>query len=124
MIHTACLPSLRPILSLIVTGSPNQDHYVKNNSDKRYASNLFAKKSQNTNSYGSHGDSANGNDSQRGFVPLSEELTPSKTFAATAEPRPFSSPEADSGRDIEMQGFRDGYKGIRVRNDMNVDYSG
>ena len=63
------------------------------------------------------------NESQRGFVPLSEHSSQSKAFAAKVEPRPFS-PDTDSGRDIEMQGIRGAHKGIHVRNDMSVDYSG
>ena len=121
--RTACLPSLRPILSLIMTGSPNQEHYLKNQSDKKYASGLFAKKSHNPTSYGSEGDTSFANDSQRGFVPLSDESTQSKAFASRVEPKPFS-PETTFGQDIEMQGDREAHKGIHVRNDMRVDYSG
>ena len=106
-----------------MTGSPNQDHYLKNHSDKRYAAGLFAKKSQNAASYGSQGDIANVTESQRGFVPLSEQSSESKAFAAKVEQRPFS-PDTDSGRDFEMQGIRGAHKGIHVRNDMRVDYSG
>ena len=104
-----------------MTGSPTQDHYLKNQSDKRYAAGLFAKKSQNTASYGSQGDTANVKESQRGFVPLSEQSSQSKTFTARVEQRVFS-PDTDSGRDFEMQRIRGAHKGIHVRNDMSVDY--
>lgn len=104
-----------------MTGSPNQSHYIKNQSDKRYASGLFAKKSQNSASYGSQGVSTNENESQRGFVPLFEEPVQSTAFAAKAEPARFQ-PENGTG-DIEMQGVKEAHQGIHVRNDMNVDYS-
>lgn len=106
-----------------MTGSPNQDHYLKNQSDKKYASGLFAKKNQVPASYGSQGDTTDTNESQRGFVPLSEESIQSKAFATKAEPKPFS-PETRFGQDIEMQGVKGAYKNIHVRNDMSVDYSG
>ena len=106
-----------------MTGSPNQDHYIKNQSDKRYTAGLFAKKSQNKASYGSQGVTANVNESQRGFVPLSEQSSQSKAFAVKVEQRPFS-PDTDFGQDFEMQGIRGGHKCIHVRNDMSVEYSG
>ena len=106
-----------------MTGSPNQDHYIKNQSDKRHAAGLFAKKSKNKASYGSQRVTANVNESQRGFVPLSEQSSQSKAFAAKVEQRSFS-PDTDFGRDIEMQRTRGAHKGIHVRTDMSVDYSG
>ncbi|KAL9129396.1 MAG: hypothetical protein Q9175_007303 [Cornicularia normoerica] len=118
----ACLPSLRPILSLITTGSPNQDHYLKNHSDKRYPSSFFAKKSQKLANCGSKGETTDESDSQRKFIPLSEQSARSEASAAKAEPRPFR-PDNSFGGDIEMQGMKGAYKGIHVRNDTSVDYS-
>ena len=106
-----------------MTGSPNQDHYLKNQSDKRYTAGSFAKKSQTKASYGSQGVTVNVNESQRGFVPLSEQSSQSKAFAAKVKQRSFS-PDTDFGRDIEMQRIRGAHKGIHVRTDMSVDYSG
>ena len=114
---TACLPSLRPILSLIMTGSPNQSHSLKKQSEKRYATGLFEKRSQNFASYSAQGDTVNEHNSQRGFVPLSEAPAVSNAFAANAEPTPFRN-ENGFGHDIEMQGLNN----IHVRNEMSSDY--
>lgn len=121
----ACLPSLRPILSMIMTGSPNLSHYLKNHSGGRYTPSLFAKrakKSQNSTSYGSQGDAIGANESQRGFVHLPGEPAQSKAFAARAEATSLPL-ESGFGEDIEMQGVTKTNTGIHVRNDMSVDYT-
>ena len=118
--HTACLPSLRPILSLVTGSSPSQNHYLKNKSHNRFGSLFFAKRSRGSTSYRSHRKPTEESESQRGFVPLSEGRTLSKAFTGKTD-----SPvrKYGSGEDIEMQGEENTSKSIDVRSDTNVDYS-
>lgn len=104
---------------MITTGSPNQNHYLKNHSDKRHASALFAKNNQNSASYGSEGNTFDENNSQRGFVVLSGEPARSEASAAANVEPPFR-PEYGLGQAIEMQGVREEHKGIHVRNEIIV----
>lgn len=116
----ACLPSLRPILSLVTGCSPSQNHYLENKSDNKFVSLFFAKRSRGSSSYRSHRKPTEESESQRGFVPLSEGRTLSKAFTGKTD-----SPvrEHGSGEDIEMQGGVNTSKSIHVRSDMNMDYS-
>ncbi|KAM0796944.1 hypothetical protein BDR22DRAFT_811162 [Usnea florida] len=96
----ACLPSLRPILSLVTDWSPFRNHCYNNQSDNRYISSLFAKRSRDSASRRSHRKPTDQSESQRGFVSLSDGGTLSRAFAGKAD-----SPERERGfgEDIEMQ---------------------
>ncbi len=106
-----------------MTGSPNPSHHLQNASDLRYSSNLFSKKtkkSRNSASCGVQGENIDEDDSQRAFAPPVQGLSRSKSFAARAEP---VQSENNLGPDIELQGMQRGYKGIRIRRDVDVDFS-
>ena len=97
-----------------------QNHYLNDQSENKYISTFFAKKSQGSASYGSRGEPTEETESQRGFVPLSEGGTSSNAFAGKARP---STLELGSGEDIEMQGDENTCEVIHVRSDMSVAYS-
>ena len=120
-ISAGCLPSLRPILSLAITGSPNPSAYATGN---RYASGKSLKRSQNI-STGSRTqpDQISESDSQHQFVPLDDEtdeysgLKSSRSTVVAGERQVPAS-------DIEMQGLPNASRGINVRSDVAVKWTG
>ncbi|KAL9083354.1 MAG: hypothetical protein Q9165_008554 [Trypethelium subeluteriae] len=121
----ACLPSLRPILSLVLHGTPTANHYLHNpsggqtnsNSKGTHGISLF-KKSHDTSSYGSQTGSYAGQggeadtESQRGFARLHDEPVRSTAFATKR-----TEGRDGSERDIEMGGMGT-ERGIRVKNEI------
>ncbi|KAL8726561.1 MAG: hypothetical protein Q9181_005998 [Wetmoreana brouardii] len=115
----ACLPSLRPILTMITTGAPSPSHHLKDQSEKPYR---FAKKSQQSASSGwqeniYHIYQKNGQ--QRGFVPLYGHAGGSKSWATRADS--CDAETADSGPDMELQEVESAQRGIHVRNEIRAE---
>lgn len=116
---TACLPSLRPILSLILYGDPNPSaRGTKDNAPSRSWTRI-----QPSPAGQSHGQPTSVSDSQHSFSPLPDETF---GFSGTKQPHGTSitslgEPKINDGEDIEMQiGGRRAKSGIHVRSDVTV----
>ena len=118
--HIACLPSLRPILSLIrtVTDSPDPSRYPKKTSTRSKISNLYSKISQSRSRYPGPGDTVHEAESQRGFVPLHGEPARTETFVTANSGG--SEQKSAFDRDIEMHGISRAHEVIHVRTDTSV----
>ena len=112
----ACLPSLRPIFSLVLKRSPNKSHDPKHSSYKHQVLDISSKNSRRIS------DTIDKPESQRGFVALSGQSGRTETTVTRVES--YALGQGNSfGCDIEMQGLSSTYKGIHVRNDMSVDWT-
>lgn len=115
----ACLPSLRPILSLILYGEPNPSA----RSSKGAAFSRPWTRSQHSATVPTHGKPTSVSESQHNFIPLSDEAFGFSGTGQTQGTAVTSLGERkirDDG-DIEMQtGGRRGKSGIQVRSDVTV----
>ena len=120
ILSLACLPSLRPILSLLLTGSAvpstraTSQQYI-NSRDSRGKRKAFGSSHQYT-------DQSSITDSQHNFVPISDTTQPysgtTESYATHIASKRDISPE-----DIEMQNSSQSGGGIKVRSDVAVKWT-
>ncbi|KAI4254521.1 MAG: hypothetical protein LQ352_003055 [Teloschistes flavicans] len=118
----ACLPSLRPILSMAVAATPDLLRYLKDQSSRRYRSGFFAKQKLHSGSSGSHGNNRQHAGVQRGFVPLTEHSSTSDAWTGEAGHKEMEKGYG-SEAGMEMHGVSDTRGGIYVRNDIRAEYT-
>ncbi|KAL9585460.1 MAG: hypothetical protein Q9203_004241 [Teloschistes exilis] len=118
----ACLPSLRPILSMAVAATPNPLKYLKDTPSGRYGFGMFARQKLHSRSSDTHGDSNQHAGNQRDFVPLNESSIASNAWASRTN---IQEMEKGYGSEagMEMHGVRDTRSGICLRNDIRAEYT-
>lgn len=118
-ITAACLPSLRPILSLILYGEPS----VSTRGSRGTVFRRFWTRIQPSAVVQTHGQPTNVNENQRNFIPLSDEASGFSGVEQFHGTSMISSGgrEIRDHEDIEMRtGDRCPKSGIQVRSDVIV----
>ena len=116
----ACLPSLRPILSLLLTGSPlpssrgTSNQYIVSR-DSRGKKNISGNSRQ-------FSDQSSITDSQHNFVPISDKSQTYSGVAADSYATYIAGRRDRSSEDIEMQNASEPSGGIKVRSDVAVKW--
>ena len=116
----ACLPSLRPILSLLLTGSAVPSSRGTSN---QYIISRDSRKKQNISGTSRQfSDQSSITDSQHNFVPISDKSQTYDGVAADSYATYIAGRRDRSPEDIEMQNASESSGRIKVRSDVAIKW--